>query len=218
MSVVTAVAAGAVVAARHSFEPDHLATISTLVGADEGRPAAVGASWGIGHSAVVLLAGLAFLLAGVRPQEPAAAVFEALAGLALVYLGFRALRNLAENQVLKHTHTNGNQEHTHVSVAGIDLGSTHTHLQGESVFVGVLHGFAGSGALVLLLAAAASTPLQGAVYLAVFSVTTVAAMAAASHLWSKLLDTNIDRYVRGAAGAASLLVGAWIVAETLSLL
>lgn len=217
MSLVTAVLAGGAVAVRHSFEPDHLAAVSTLVESDNDRPAGVGASWGLGHSLVVLLAGLAFLLAGVQVPGPVATVFEALAGLALVYLGFRALREVLGHRVTNHTHTDDDL-HIHVSVAGLDLGTTHTHVHGESVFVGVLHGFAGSGALVLLLAAAAPTPLQGAIYLAVFAGTTVLVMAALSHVWGRLLNSELDRTVQGVAGAASLVVGVLIVAETLAIL
>lgn len=217
MSLVTAVLAGAAVAVRHSFEPDHLAAVSTLVECDGERPASVGASWGLGHSLVILLAGLAFLAMGIRYPEPVGLGFEALAGLILVYLGWRTLTRLLEPRAA-YSHRHAGHRHNHVSFAGLDLGYTHTHLHDGSVLVGAVHGFAGSGALVLLLASTASTPLQGAVYLAVFSVTTVAAMAAASHLWSKLLDTDLDRYIRGAAGTASLVVGVLIVAETLSLL
>lgn len=215
MSVVAVLAAGAAVAARHSIEPDHIAAISTLVEEDEKNPASVGLSWGIGHSIVILMLGTGFLITGIHIPDPIAMGFEFLAGLILVYLGLTALKEFLTPYLSIYRHSHGSRRHDHYSFLGIDVGYSHTHLHNTSLFVGFVHGFAGSGALVLLLAASAPTPLHGAIYLAAFTITTIIVVTVLSGLWGELLDNHLERHIRGAAGMVSLAVGILIATQTI---
>lgn len=224
MTLVSALAAGAVVGARHALEADHLAAVATIVEEDESRPGLVGASWGVGHSLPVVLLGLAFLRLGVRLPEALTGLFEAVVGAVLVFLGVRMLLRVLRNEpVADHDHdrkTPGRDRgrddgtgHAHLSVGGLSLGVTHGHLDGEGVAVGLLHGLAGSGALVVLLVSSAPTAAAAASFLASFTALSIVTMAAVAAVWGRTLGTRFERVLAVAAGVVGVGVGALLLAE-----
>ncbi|MFB6284793.1 MAG: hypothetical protein ABEK59_12840 [Halobacteria archaeon] len=261
MSVLSSLVVGAVIGAKHSFEADHLAAISTLTREDDRNPAYVGASWGIGHSAVILTVGILFLLSGIELPEAVSTMFEIAAAGVLVYLGVRTLMRLTENvDIKKHSHThegdqdhphaelddesshvdrdghtegdghsdghshNGGQshshsgEHRHLELFGVEVGLGHTHVHRDSFYVGILHGFAGSGAAVLLLATSAKTLGTGFGYLISFCVATILAMGFFAAVWGRLIKKKkVENYLLGAAGIASISVGILIILEVAGL-
>jgi high-affinity nickel permease len=215
MSVTAALVTGAVVGLRHSLETDHLAAISTLVNEEKtDRPAIVGASWGVGHSLPILAAGLVFVLLGTSLPGSVTFAFEILAGFILVYLGARMLLSVA-NVITVENHRHGDHEHTHVTVGPVSLGTFHTHVDSESFVVGVVHGLAGSGAIVVALAATASTPLSSLSMLGSFSLVTILTMGTLSFLWGSVLTTRLQSVLKTVAGGASLLVGGLLVSNEL---
>ncbi|GAA0675127.1 high-affinity nickel-transporter protein [Natronoarchaeum mannanilyticum] len=205
MSVLAALAAGAAIGVRHSFEPDHVAAVATLVDDESDDHAGlVGTSWGIGHSIPIALVALAFLLAGRRLPDGVTTLFEVLAGAILVYLGARMLYRLVD--VTEHTHDG--HTHAHVGLGSLSLGATHSHRADESFLVGIVHGLAGSGAFVVVLVTTAPTLGTGLVLLAAFCVASIATMGALTLLWGRVLDTAARKYLQVGAALASLAVGA----------
>ena len=154
MSLVAAATVGGAIGVTHALEADHLAAMATLV--DERRASRVGASWGIGHTLPILAVGLLFVAFGVSLPQSVLPAFEVLVGAALVVYGVRLVAD-AVGYLQRERHYHGSRGHDHLSVGGFSLGLTHSHLDGESVFVGVLHGLAGSGGLVVAMAT--TTPL-----------------------------------------------------------
>jgi hypothetical protein len=222
MSLVSALAAGAVVGARHALEPDHLAAIATLVDGDEGDPGRVGASWGVGHSVPIAALGLLFVVLGVRLPEPVTAAFEALVGVVLVALGVRTLWALRGSvggggglDVEAHDHGGGVHSHLGVGPVSLPFGrnTRHGHLDGDSALVGVLHGFAGSGALVVLLVSSAPTVGAAVSFLAAFAALSVVTMAAVSYAWGRSLGTPLATVLRAAAGVVGVVVGLLLLVE-----
>jgi hypothetical protein len=114
----------------HSFEPDHLAAMSTLVGRSERstlRDAARGALWGLGHTLALGTLGMLLALAGVQTSAWMERVLEAGVGVLLVCLGILRLRSRrAEDRPHRHA---------------------------APLWIGVLHGMAGSGAVLALVPA-----------------------------------------------------------------
>jgi hypothetical protein len=217
MSLVAAAVAGGALGARHALEADHLAAIATLVdGGSEGgggrsRPGLVGASWGVGHTLPIAVLGFALLLFGVRLPESVVDRFEAVVGVALLYLGSRMLVGLRE-------HAHGTHPlHNHLDVGRLSLGGTHrhshVHVNGDSALVGALHGVAGSGALVVALVSTAPDLPTAASFLTAFGVCSILTMAAASALWGRTLGTSAERALRGVAGALGIAVGVLLLAE-----
>lgn len=229
-ATVGAVALGLVVGLRHALEPDHLAALSTLV-VDAGGPrrgAALGALWGLGHTAALLVVGGLLLATGAALPPRAAAGFELLVALMLVGLGARAIRVAMRDggRGEVHVHAHGGRAHRHPGPPA------HVHALGRPLalrplLVGLVHGLAGSGALTAL--AFAELPTTGARvgYIAVFGLGSSLGMALASSAAAASLGALGPARAAGAtarralgvgAGALSLAVGvAWAIAPLVAL-
>lgn len=218
-SVGTGFLLGAVVGTRHAFEADHLAAVATLVGAED-RSAATGVAWGVGHAFVVVSLGGGLLVAGVGLPAAVAAAAEAVVALLLVGLGLRALagRTAVGVDLLRHLHSQrvGRPQvgHLHVTFRGRLLGVGHSHVDGDSFAVGVFHGVAGSGVVLVVLASTAPTLARGAAFLLGFAVASVCAMAAVAWAWGRA-GGHTGR-LRRAAGVASLAAGGLLLGELAS--
>jgi len=211
MSLFAALAAGGAIGARHALETDHLAAIATLVD-DEStdRPGLVGASWGVGHSIPIVLLGLSFLVLGIELPETFVVAVEALVGLVLVALGLRMV--LGVIGVESHSH-DGGDVHAHWTLGQLSIGNTHGHLDGEGFAVGMLHGVAGSGALVVLLVSTAETVPSALSFLLGFSALSIVTMALVTFVWGRTLETSLRTYLEVGAGVLGILVGAMLLVE-----
>jgi hypothetical protein len=86
-------------------------------------------------------------------------------------------------------------------------------------FVGLVHGLAGSAGLMLAVVATIPSPMLAVVYVAIFGVGSIGGMAVMSTVFA--LPTLIaaerfagaDRWVRLAAGLASIVVGGQLAWE-----
>ncbi|MFT6618367.1 MAG: sulfite exporter TauE/SafE [Limisphaerales bacterium] len=157
--------------------PDHLAAIAPL-SAREGRGAALGFRWGIGHSGGVLLVGLlALIFRDLFPLEALSEWSERIVGVTLVAIGLWGIHVLKQNRIHAHEHAHGAVKHVHPHVHFQDRDrSVHRHSH-AAWLIGVLHGFAGSSHLFgVLPAIAMPTVWQAGLYLLSFGVGTIAAM------------------------------------------
>lgn len=216
MTGLSVLAAGALVGVRHALEPDHLAAVATLVDEDTGRTGVVGASWGVGHALPVVALGLGFIGLGVELPATVTTLFEAIVGVVLLVLGARLLRRVAVARgglAARTRHDHGSGPHAHLSVGDVSLGATHVHLDGDSFLVGVLHGLAGSGALVVLLVAVAPSPGAALGFLAGFCALSVLTMAGVAVVWGRALGTAAPRHLETAAGLFGVALGAAMLAE-----
>jgi hypothetical protein len=215
MALTAALVAGAAFGVKHALEPDHVAAVATLLDGEQRTPTAVGASWGVGHTAPIAALGLAFVVLGVQLPDPALAAFEALVGVVLVALGVRMLAVAAGDNRGLRRHDHGSGEHSHLGVGPLEVGVDHSHAARGSLAVGALHGFAGSGALAVALVAAAPSVASALAYLAGFGALSVVTMAAVSGLWGRALAAGgrATRALQAAAGVVGLLVGATLLAE-----
>lgn len=220
MALVSALAAGAVVGVRHALEPDHLAAVATLVKEDDRGSGRVGASWGVGHAVPIVALGLLFVALGVRLPDSVTTLFEAVVGVVLVYLGARmlwSLRGEVDDGVGVDAHDHGSGVHSHLSLGPVALPfggrHRHGHLDGDSALVGVLHGFAGSGALVVLLVSSAPSVGAAVSFLAAFSLLSVLTMGAVSAFWGRTLGTQFTTYLEAVAGLVGVGVGLLLLVE-----
>lgn len=210
MSLVAALTAGGVVGVRHALEADHLAAVATLV--DEDRSALVGASWGVGHTLPIFLLGVLFVALGIEVPERLSAAFEVVVGVVLVAYGLRLLADVwGLLSVDAHTHAGG--EHSHLVVGRLSLGLTHVHLDGDSALVGVLHGLAGSGGLVVVMATAAPSADAALGFLLSFGVGTTLTMALVAAAWGRTLGTGLAWALKALGGVVGVVVGFGLVAE-----
>lgn len=217
MSYLTALVAGGALGIHHALETDHLAAVTTLVDEDSKRSgsAIVGASWGIGHSFPIIVIGLAFVALGIKLPASITTFFELVVGLVLVYLGGKMLLDVLD-LVDHHHHDHGDHVHSHVQVGDLSLGLEHTHLNGDSFIVGIIHGFAGSGALVIAIVSATPAVDTAVAFLLAFSVFSILTMGTISLVWGEILETDLTEYFKLGAGVVSIGFGLLLVIEQLA--
>jgi hypothetical protein len=118
--------------------------------------------------------------------------------------------------------------HTHHAAPDVSSGTAHRHLRRgadehrhvslrtprQAFAIGVLHGLAGTGAVVILLIAALPTQLEAALALAVFAPMTIASMAGLTGAFAWLLTRRVVEPVYRAVlipalGLFGLMFGLW---------
>jgi high-affinity nickel permease len=203
-----------VLGAAHTFAPDHIAAIGVFVSRRPQwrRALAIGARWGVGHSLVILLVGGALVLTGWRFPDHVAPIVERIVGGTLIGLGVLAL--LRALRIHGHVHEHDGVPHWHVHSHRRSEGHDHTHH--AALGLGMLHGLAGTGALVIALplAVTESAPLALG-YLVAFGLGTTVAMAAFGAVagWAARRAAHRSiTFLRATAvvpAVASIVVGAW---------
>lgn len=202
----SAIMMGLALGLRHAIDPDHVVALTSLMARERRASTAswLGAIWGLGHGAVVVTLGAAAVLMGVSVPERFSQAAELGVALLLVGLG---LGNL-----------------THAYEAGVHPEpEARTGLRRALVrsgFVGVAHGLAGSGVVVVVAAAALPTPKDALAYLASFALATLLGMVVCSTLLSAPFARaagapRLHRGLHVVTGLASLLVGVGLGVATL---
>jgi hypothetical protein len=156
----------------HAFDADHLATIGGLAVRDRSlSPSGYALRWAFGHAAAIVVIATAVLGAGLTRLLDLSAYAEFLVCAALVAIGLQALnaarRSLrATPNVRAHAQTE-TASHVHF------LAPWHSHATRRgttSVLMGLLHGGAGSAAVLALLPLARfDGAVASALYLVCFS-------------------------------------------------
>ncbi len=218
MSLAHFIAAALILGAMHSFGPDHLAAVSVFVSRrpDWRHAAGLGARWGMGHSASILLLGGAVVLSGIRLPERFGPAAERIIGVVLIALGISALWRARKLHAHRHAHDGGEHWHVHSHAKT----PAHDHSHGALFGIGMLHGLAGTGVLVAALPLAIEgSKTSGLIYLAAFGVGTICSMALFAGVAGHLLTvttagrSGFQRTALGAAGALSVGVGIWWLAS-----
>jgi ABC-type nickel/cobalt efflux system permease component RcnA len=188
-SLSAALGLGFLLGLRHALDVDHVAAMSTLVSQERTiwRSCLRGTFWGIGHTLALLAAGVAVVMFKLQISPSLERSLEAVVALALILLGGQVLaRTLGAVRLHRHEHTHGGTAHSHVHVHIGDPGEHgHGHLRRtmpQPLLMGVLHGLAGSGALIVLVLATLPSPLAAILYVIVFGIGSTAGMLLLSGL------------------------------------
>jgi ABC-type nickel/cobalt efflux system permease component RcnA len=222
-------AAGALAGALHVVSGvDHLAALLPLVVGRRARAFALGARWGVGHSAGVLVVALVALALRSRLDLELVSVWgERLVAVMLVALGLWAGRRALRLEVHAHSHGHddaGDHVHVHAHPHGGDhaheaLDRHHGH---AALAAGTLHGVAGGAHLFgVLPALALPDAVSAAAYLVGFALATVLSMGA----FALLVGEGSARWAAGGrrrlrlaalgASAATIAVGVgWLLVST----
>ncbi|HUF29557.1 MAG TPA: sulfite exporter TauE/SafE family protein [Gemmatimonadaceae bacterium] len=207
--IVTAVILGA----QHTLAPDHVAAVSVFASQRPSwqRALGLGARWGVGHSLTIVLLGSALVLSGAHIPLAWESSIERLVGVALVLVGCASIWRAARSPRRWHEHDGVRHAHPPM-VRGARHDRDHRALLG----IGMLHGVAGTGALVIAIPlAAAGSPARSMMFLASFGIGTIVAMsvfaAAAGAVFGRAARRSaaMERGLGFAAGAGSVLVGVW---------
>ena len=220
---------------KHATEVDHVVAVSTIVSQHRNvwRSTLVGALWGAGHTAALLITGLFVLTLKIAIPERVSNWLEFGVALMIIGLGatalWRALRKRGDVHLHEHSHDGVSHVHVHFHepqtrhhrqrVHRHATQRAHTHAVSQiglkPILIGAMHGLAGSGALTLLVLTQINSTGYGLLYLAVFGVGSIAGMLMMSGLigvpfalTSRRL-TGLHHRLQTAAAVLSLAFGFW---------
>jgi len=214
---------------KHALDADHIVAISTMATAQRSltRSCAIGVYWGLGHTAVLLVAGgVALGLRQAIPQH-VAALLEAGVGVMLIGLGVSVGWTLLRERMHLHPHTHDDgvgHLHVHSHRDGHDHRHVHRYrLEYKSLAVGMAHGLAGSAALLLLVLSTVQSFAEGLLYILVFGAGSIVGMAFLGAVVSLPYAVTPERFVRThlalrvLAGLASFSLGGRMLYEFLAM-
>ncbi|USG60850.1 sulfite exporter TauE/SafE family protein [Sneathiella marina] len=189
--MISILAIGFLIGLQHALEADHVAAVASMASRNQSmiRTIRRGALWGVGHTVALLAVGLIIILMDKAVPNTLAHWLEFAVGVMLVLLGADVIRRLIKERVHFHLHQHEDSEvhihaHSHRGEGAHQQSSHHhNHEQNFStrVFaVGIMHGLAGSAALILLIAGTIESPIIGLLYIALFGFGSIVGMATLS--------------------------------------
>jgi high-affinity nickel permease len=216
---------GLLLGAKHALDADHLAAILTIASENRSfrRSSMIGLFWGIGHTIVLLLMGMAVLFFKLAIPQEWTKLFEAGVGAMLVALGISVGIRVWREQW--HVHLHGHPEGpTHRHLHSHRAGEEHAHghrfrLEYKSLAVGMVHGLAGSAAVLLLVLATVPSLWTGVLYLVVFGVGSIAGMMVLATALSVPFTASAEKMVRShqalraSAALLSIVLGSRMIIE-----
>ena len=224
---------GLVIGMQHALESDHVAAVSSIAARQTSARRIIthGAVWGLGHTVTLMAVAGGAVAFGLAITHALAGWLELLVGVMLIGLGAHVVVTLVHERVHfhRHRHADGTTHfHAH-SHSGEDVPHDprrhdHSHPRGlpvRTLLVGMMHGMAGSAALVVLTAATVGSVPLGLGYIMLFGVGSIVGMAALSAViavpltWSARAMTWANRSLQSAIGLATVILGVLVVDESL---
>lgn len=193
LSALSLALLGFLLGVRHAVDPDHVVAIGTIATRTPTirRAAGVGALWGVGHTITILVVGGAIVLLRVAISPRVGLAMEFAVALMLILLGILNLLSARR------------AEAPAPSAA-------------RPLLVGMVHGLAGSAAVVLLVLAVVPSPLWALGYLSLFGVGTILGMALVTVLIAFPASlaitrmTTARRWLTAASGVVSVVFGIFL--------
>jgi len=209
---------GFLLGVRHALDADHVVAVSTMLAQrpNFGRSGFIGLCWGCGHTAVLLIVGLAVLALKITIPDAVAQAFEMVVGLMLVALGLALAVTLYREQWHLHAHEHDGARHVHLHSHRLSDDHAHRHGWRDSLpplMVGVVHGLAGSAALMLVVLSVVHTFWEGIAYILLFGAGSILGMVVLGIVISLpfFFSVSLGRYVqvavRGLASVGSIGFG-----------
>jgi ABC-type nickel/cobalt efflux system permease component RcnA len=203
-------------------------------------------AWGLGHSITLLIVGgVCLALRSAIPPRLGEAL-EAAVGLMLLGLGGEVLWRLRARRVHVHAHRHADgvvhlHAHSHVPEAAMPGEPHHHHphpapgpqrphreqphehphgLPRRALLVGLMHGLAGSAALLLVTLSTLTSAWLGLAYIAIFGAGSILGMAALSAAIAMPLRAAARvlsgwyNALEAAIAVVTILIGAWVIYQT----
>jgi high-affinity nickel-transport protein len=194
ISFVAVLALGFLLGVRHAADPDHVAAVATIVTRSRSvaRAATIGALWGAGHTATILLVGGAIVVFKLTITPRIGLAMELGVAAMLIVLGV-------------------------VNLVGRPPASDASFAPVRPVMIGFVHGLAGSAAVALLVLTTIQDPRWSIAYLLIFGLGTVAGMIlitaaiAVPLAFGVVRVAGLHRHLRLASGAFSVALGLFLV-------
>jgi ABC-type nickel/cobalt efflux system permease component RcnA len=228
-SITAALSLGFVLGLRHAMDADHVAAVAALVSQERSLLSSclLGTFWGAGHTAALLAAAMVMMALRLTVSPDVERTLELIVAAVLVLLGAHVLLRALAGMLHSHAHTHDGHPHRHAhfhdrrdgALAG--AGHAHRHVRllrlGRRPFLlGIVHGMAGSAALMLLALAAIPSALGGLLYVLVFGIGSTLGMLVLSGIVGIPLALAAGRsplsvvVLQALAGLISLVLGLWL--------
>jgi high-affinity nickel permease len=211
--------------------------------------ALIGVFWGVGHTLTILMVGSGIILFGWVIPARVGLSMEFSVGLMLIFLGVLNLTGMLQwitdtlstaggiaGAAHAHPHSHGDYVHTHphqhepeahphassqTPLGWLDrhLGQLGLYQIARPLFVGLVHGLAGSAAVALLVLTTIRNPKWAIAYLLVFGVGTIAGMMLITgamvlpFAYAGQRFSRLNRGLRIASGLISVAFGLFLVYE-----
>lgn len=222
--LVAVLALGFVLGMKHALDADHVIAVSTIVSKSHHvfGGTIVGAFWGLGHTLTLFLVGGVMLSLKVTIPHHVALMMEMAVGVMLVFIGGVVAAGLIKEQVDFHLHYHEGKSHFHPHKhSNID---PHDHQHAiqrgyRSMAVGMVHGLAGSAALMLLVVGTIGSTLDGILYIGLFGLGSILGMMMFTTLislpfvYTAFRFSRFNRAITGLASFTSIILGTVIIYE-----
>jgi len=171
----------------HAFEADHILAVTNIVSQRTRLLPAIkdGIFWGLGHTSTIFLVGIIMIVFKVHILTSAFSYFEAAVGFMLIVVAsYRIYIFLRDEQTKLSVHKHKNEH------AGVNHHlHTHIHLKGKNLHkasygIGIVHGLAGSGTLVVLIMTQIESVYNSILYLVIFGLGSIAGMTLVAGIFS----------------------------------
>lgn len=224
-TLLTTLVLGFALGIKHALDADHVVAVSTIVSQYRNpfKATLVGAFWGIGHTATLLLVGIAVISFKLVIPDQLALLMEFLVGVVLFALGAQILWQYLPKKKHVHIHDHGNEihahEHFHLRKEGEKDVQHHPLRQHKSLLLGMVHGLAGSAALMLLVLSTIQSPAEGVVYILVFGAGSILGMMVISTLiglpfaLSSKRFASLNHTIKFMAGSLSAALGIFVMID-----
>ena len=221
---------GFVLGLRHALEADHAAAIASLATQSRSvfQTMKQGIVWGFGHTVTLFLFGSVVLIVGVVIPERFADALECAVGFMLVGLGLDVFRRMQKERIHFHLHQHAHtaphfHAHAHVpSMPHPEDAHQHAHPQGfpyRAFIVGLMHGMAGSAALILLTLNTVMSPSMALGYIGIFGLGSILGMGLLSvviavPLWYSARSlTWVHHTLQGVVGISTIVLGGYVISQ-----
>lgn len=226
-SFLTILGLGFLLGLRHALDTDHVAAVSIVLARRPSVRASgmIGFSWGLGHTLVLLLVGAVVLALRVEIPESMALAAEFGVGMMLVALGVSLAVKLSKERWHLHPHEHDGERHLHLHSHRLNPDHHHRHWLRDSIqplCIGMVHGLAGSAALLLVVLSTSKSMMAGLLYIAIFGVGSILGMIliglaiSVPVLWSMSVGRHVFLAVQGLASLGSIGLGILMMARIVS--
>ncbi len=219
---VTVILLGLFLGMRHSTDPDHVVAVSTIVSRKGSikDSATIGALWGLGHTLTIFLVGSAIIIFGVVIPPRLGLAMEFSVALMLILLGVLNLTG-----VLNWINARFTRPAASIATSAVvparrfhrTVGKLGVYQTLRPLFVGLVHGLAGSAAVALLVLSTIKSPFWATAYLLVFGVGTMGGMMLMTIAMSLPLvytskrHLRTSRFITATSGLVSVAFGLFLV-------
>lgn len=189
ISWLSVLGTGFLLGMKHALDADHLIAVSALTRRNISAwgHGLIGGLWGAGHTLALVIVASAVIVSEVRIPDSVASFCELSVALMLIVMGGRIAWKLIRGaRIHLHPHAHLQRVHLHPHLhspkESADQADHHRHTGRAPLLVGMVHGFAGSSSLMLLVLATISSKTLAFAYVGIFGLGSVGGMVAMSML------------------------------------